>query len=168
MSPWRSGIIAWGPHPAPLAMPDRPGPLGERPSNLTEFLAPCLVCRDSKDSVAGSMPWGVSQRHSLLPGTPHPTSKDAQPLPSDWAQRQVHLLECFSLLLSGQGPEPLTVLWSTGSSALESHRLYLVYVCDIPKAPHFLTVSQSRPVAWDVSGKWPNSLLWGQGRGASH
>jgi hypothetical protein len=49
----------------------------------------------------------------------------------------------------------LTVFWSTGSSALRGHRLYLVYVYDFPEAPYFLTVSQSRRAAWDVSGKWP-------------
>lgn len=54
---------------------------------------------------------------------------------------------------------PLTALWSSGPSALKGHRLYLVYVCGFPEAPCFLTVSQSRPVAWDVSGKWPSSLL---------
>lgn len=62
---------------------------------------------------------------------------------------------------------PLTVLWSTGPSALQGHGLYLVYVCDFLEAPRFLTVSQSRPIAWDVSGKWPSSLLQGQGGGAS-
>lgn len=59
---------------------------------------------------------------------------------------------------------PLTVLWSTSPSALECHRLYLVYVCDLSEAPRFLTMSQSRPVSWDVSGLWPSSLLQRQGR----
>lgn len=30
----------------------------------------------------------------------------------------------------------------------------LAYVCDFPQAPYFLTVSQSRPAAWDMSEKW--------------
>lgn len=141
--------------------------------NLTEFFAPCLGSRESKHSGAGSVPWRESPR-GILFCLPHPQLlKDAQPLP------------CLgSLLCPALGSEtntspgmflpsiirtraePLTALWSTGPSALEGHGLYLVYVCDFPEAPRFLTVSQSRPVAWDVSGKWPTSFLQGQRREA--
>lgn len=85
---------------------------------------------------------------------------DAQPLPS-LGLRDKYISWNVLPSIIGTRAGPLTALWSTGPSALEGHGLYLVYVCDFPEAPRFLTVSQSRPVAWDVSGKWPSSLLQG-------
>lgn len=136
--------------------------------HLTEFLAPRLGCKDSKHSRAGSVPWRKFPEEASSYASPTPSFSRMLSLCPPSGSETNTSPGMFSPSIIRTRARPLTALWSTSPSALEGHGLYLVYVCDFPEALRFLTVSQSRPVAWDVSGKWPSSLLQGQGREASH
>lgn len=165
MSPWRAEIsaLASPPAPLPLAMPNRQRLEGE--------------CSSNSNSLPHVWSAGTARAVGLAP-CPGESLPKALSLPRPPASKDAFALQLGSETNISPGMfkppvirtrgESLTVLWSTSPSALEGHGLYLVYVCDFPEAPRFLTVSQSRPVPWDVSGKWPSPLLQGQGREASH